>query len=223
MNINVVDCSIILLLILGVIIGFKSGIIKKLVSTFGMIACILVAYFLKGPVSGILYNLFPFFSFGGKIKGLTSLNILLYELIAFFLLFAILMIVYGVLVKLASITEKFLKATIVLSIPSKILGAVFGFIETYIIIFIILFIINMPMFNIKVFKESKMSNYILNNTPVISNVTEKALNSVNDINNEINKDANTNEINNKIMDILVDNKIISKKQAEKLIKNDKLK
>lgn len=221
-SINMYDAVIILLLVLGTLIGYQNGIIKKLVSTIGMIVVIILSYALKGPVANILYNTVPFFKFSGNLKGLSSLNILLYQAIAFFIIFAILMIIYNIVLKLANVTEKVVEATIVLSIPSKILGAIFGFIEMYLIIYIALIIISMPVFKLSTINESKVSNYILNNTPIVSKVSDKTLKSIKQINKEITKKETTTKMNEEITKILVDNKVIDKTTANKLIKENKI-
>ena len=73
-----VDLIIIVLVILGAAIGFKRGFTKELVSVLGFIVCIILAFILKNPVASFFYDKLPFFSFGGFLKGVTALNILIY-------------------------------------------------------------------------------------------------------------------------------------------------
>lgn len=81
---NVVDVIIIALLILGGVAGFKAGVIKKLTDFIGMFVVIILAFYLKNYISVIMYENLPFFNFFGLINGIDTLNILLYEVIAFF-------------------------------------------------------------------------------------------------------------------------------------------
>src|SRR5690625_5201712 len=94
---NIVDILIIIFILLGASIGFKQGFTKSLVSFVGIIVVIILAYLLKNPVSEFLMSIGPFFNFGGIIKGVTVLNIAVYEIIAFILVFTILMIILRVL------------------------------------------------------------------------------------------------------------------------------
>ena len=127
---NIVDILIIVFILLGAFIGFRDGFTKALVNAVGVIIVTVIAYVLKNPVSEILMSFMPFFNFGG----ITSLNIVLYEVIAFLLVFSVLMIILKIVAVTTGIFETFLKFTIVLGIPSKILGAVVGAIKNYILV-----------------------------------------------------------------------------------------
>ena len=139
---NIIDIGIILFILSGAIIGLKRGFTKQLVSSIGFILIVILSFILKNPVSIFFYEHLPFFKFSGIIKGVTVLNIALYEIFAFFIVFSILTIVYKFLLLATSIFEKVLKATIILGIPSKILGAILGFIQYFILAFIILYVLN---------------------------------------------------------------------------------
>ena len=80
---NITDFLIIIFIVLGAFVGAKQGFTKALVSFLGTIIVVVLAYFLKNPVSEFLMSFCPFFSFGGIIKGVTVLNIAVYEVIAF--------------------------------------------------------------------------------------------------------------------------------------------
>ena len=86
---NVVDVIIIALLILGGVAGFKAGVIKKLTDFIGMFVVIILAFYLKNYISVIMYENLPFFNFFGLINGIDALNILLYEVIAFLVIFIV--------------------------------------------------------------------------------------------------------------------------------------
>ena len=87
---TIVDAVVILFLLLGAVLGFKKGAIRSLVGLVGTIAVVVIAYYLKNPVADLLYNFVPFFDFSGNWQGLVTLNILLYESIAYVLVFVIL-------------------------------------------------------------------------------------------------------------------------------------
>ena len=47
MNLNIVDVIIILIILLGGLVGFKEGAIKKLTSIIGLIAVVILSFILK--------------------------------------------------------------------------------------------------------------------------------------------------------------------------------
>ena len=221
---NIVDAVIILFLLLGTVIGFKQGVLKKTVSFIGLIVIIILSFSLKNYVSVFMYENLPFFNFWGLLTGLEILNVILYELIAFLLVFSILFIIFKVVVAITGIVEKILKMTIILAIPSKILGMVVGFLEYYIIAFVVLFILTQPIFHINILNDSKYKDFILNNTPVISSYAKKTLKTYKetwDIIKKHDKD-NTVNINTSILEVMLKNKVITVDSTENLIKKNKL-
>lgn len=221
---NVVDVVIIILLVLGGIAGFKAGVIKKLTDFIGMFAVVVLAFYLKNYISVILYENLPFFNFFGLINGINALNILLYEVIAFLIIFTLLLFVLKVVLLATGLIEKILKATIILSIPSKILGIVVGVIEMYVYIFLVLVIATLPVFDSSFLKESKMSNYILNNTLVLSDVSNEITSIYGDVYTIIDnrKDKSNEEMNEEILKVLIDRKVVTKESARKLVDKNKV-
>ena len=221
---NVVDVIIIALLILGGVAGFKAGVIKKLTDFIGMFVVIILAFYLKNYISVIMYENLPFFNFFGLINGIDALNILLYEVIAFLVLFIALLFVLKVVLMLTGLVEKILKATVILSIPSKLLGIVVGVIEMYVYLFLILVIVSLPIFDSSFLKDSKMNNFILNNTPVLSGVSEEIIDIYGDVYNIIdNRKNKTNEqLNEEILKVLIDKKVVTKESAKKLVDKNKI-
>lgn len=221
---NVVDVIIIALLILGGVAGFKAGVIKKLTDFIGMFVVIILAFYLKNYISVIMYENLPFFNFFGLINGIDTLNILLYEVIAFLVIFIALLFVLKVVLILTGLVEKILKATVILSIPSKLLGIVVGVIEMYVYLFLILVIVSLPIFDSSFLKDSKMNNFILNNTPVLSGVSEEIIDIYGDVYNIIdNRKNKTNEqLNEEILKVLIDKKVVTKESAKKLVDKNKI-
>ena len=221
---NVVDVIIIALLILGGVAGFKAGVIKKLTDFIGMFVVIILAFYLKNYISVIMYENLPFFNFFGLINGIDTLNILLYEVIAFLAIFIALLFVLKVVLMLTGLVEKILKATVILSIPSKLLGIVVGVIEMYVYLFLILVIVSLPIFDSSFLKDSKMNNFILNNTPVLSGVSEEIIDIYGDVYNIIdNRKNKTNEqLNEEILKVLIDKKVVTKESAKKLVDKNKI-
>lgn len=144
---GLLDFIIIMFIFIIGSIGIKNGFFKQTVLTVGTVLVIVLAYVTKDFLANwFSYNL-PFFNFFGPIEGLTSINIIMYQMLAFLIMCIIFGIVLAVLVKITKVFEKILNFTIILGIPSKILGFIVGAIEGYILAFVILFFICQPAFN----------------------------------------------------------------------------
>ncbi len=223
---SIVDILIILFILLGAVIGFKRGFTTSLVNFIGVILVVIVAYFLKDPVGEFLMSFCPFFNFGGIIKGVTVLNIALYQIIAFILVFTILMIGLKVLLMATGIFETVLKFTIVLGIPSKILGAIVGVIENYIIVFFVLYLLSMPNFmDVGFVKDSNFREPILKNTPVLSMVAEsslKVLDEFKGLSDEYVGSDGSNEFNLETLDLFLKYKVVSVSTVKKLDESGKI-
>ncbi len=218
---NIVDIIILVVLILGALSGFIRGFFKQTVMFLGTIVIVVLAFILKNPLSIILYQNLPFFKFGG----LTSLNILMYEVLAFIIALSILSIALIIVIKVTGLIETVLKMTIILALPSKILGMVVGIIQSIVILYVALFILSLPVFKVPFINESKYSNLILTKTPLISSVAESAVKSFNEISeftlNEIDlKDVKTT--NRKIVEIMLKNKVTTTNSIRVLVNNKKI-
>lgn len=224
MNINLVDAIILLIILLGGVIGFKEGVIKKLTSVIGLVIVIVLSFILKNKLSVIFYENLPFFNLWGAFKGIQVLNILFYEMLAFVIIASVLTIVYRLILGFTGIIEKVLKATVILSIPSKILGFIVGLIENYIWVYLILFILTLPVINLKEVYESKTAVFIMEKTPILSKYTNKTLDIYNDLYAIIDSEGTkTNEqVNEEAMDLMLKYEIITKDSARKLIDKNKV-
>lgn len=223
---NIFDVIIILFILSGAVVGFKRGLTRELVSLVSFFAIVILAFMLKNPISIFLYEHLPFFKFGGILKGVTVLNIALYEIIAFLIMVIILSVIFKILAIITNLFEKILKMTIILSIPSKIAGAVVGIIESYIWVFIVLYILSFPIFNIGILNESKYKNNILNNTPLLSGFIEptmKVLDEFGDLKNKYETTENASEFNRETLDLFLKYDVVTVESVDKLIENDKLK
>ena len=220
---NIIDIIIIILVIFGGIYGFKRGAISTTVSFLSLVIAIIFAFLLKDPVTKIFYNFFPFFDFGGDLKGAYTLNIILYEIIAFFTLLSVLLIIVKLVSFIGNTIEKVLKATFILEIPSKILGIVVGAIEMYIYVFILVYILSLPMIKLDMMKESKISHLMLNNTPLLSNSVGKTIDAINELYELNGKYENIEEYNNKTLKVILKYNITDEKTIRNLIDSGKLK
>ena len=222
---NIVDIIIIALIVAYAIKGFIYGIIKEGVSFIGGILVFVAAFYLKNPVSVFMYKHFPFFNLGGMFDGISVLNVVIYELIAFLLVTSVLAIVLYLLVKLSNILNKILKLTIILDKPSKMLGMVLGVVEGVVIAFVLVF--SMSLFNKTrgYLKDSKISPILLNEMPILTKYTKSITSSVNEIveiSEKYEKSTNREKANKEALDVLLKYKVIDKENAEYLIETGKI-
>ena len=147
-----------------------------------------------------------------------------YEVVAFVIVYSLLYLVFRVVLMLTGLIEKILKATVILSIPSKILGIFVGIIEMYVYVFLILVVITLPIINIPYVRESKMANFMLEKTPILSKASEKMVDTYDDVYKLVKeKDTKDNdELNDEVVKLLLDKKVITKDSLNKLIDRNKI-
>lgn len=223
---GLVDIIIVVFVVIGGIVGYRRGAVKEFVSAIGFILITVLSFVLKNPLSVLFYENLPFFKFGGIFKGVTVLNIVLYEFIAFLLVFLVLMLLWKLVLFASSIIQKIINMTIILGFPSKILGFLLGLVEYYLITFVILYILTLPIFSVKEITDSKFSNFILNDTPVISDTVKSSTGFIGEFINLKDKYENTesaNQFNYETLDLFLKYDVINIDSVKKLREKDKLK
>lgn len=223
---NIIDILIILIVIFGMYRGFRSGFTTQLVSAVGTILVFVLSFIFKGPIGNLLSQIFPFFDFSGILRGITSINIILYEAIAFILLMIIFGILLRILLMITGVFEKVLSITWILGIPSKISGAIVGGIQYYTYVFVALYLLSFPIINVGFINNSNFKDPILENTPILSNIANKG----NDFSEELSKlkdkyktEEKTHEFNLEVIDLLLKYKIVNLDTVDKLVEDGKLK
>ena len=221
---NVADIVILIALALGALAGFKAGVIKKTADFLGTFIIVILAFYLKNDLSVLMYENLPFLNFGWLIKGVEALNVLIYEILAFIIVFIALLFILKVILKITGLIEKILKATVILSIPSKILGIVVGAIESYVYVFLALVVFTLPIFKLPYIKESKIGDFMLNNTPILTGISEEMVDiygNVYEIVSERN-DKTNEELNEEVITFLIEKKVLTKESAKKLVEQNKI-
>lgn len=222
---NIMSAVIILIVLFYVVLGLKRGVIKTGVSLIGTIAVLVVSFVLKDIIANFLMEKLPFFNFGGVFEGITSINILMYEMISFIVVFVILYCILNILLTLSGLIEKLLKLTIVLAIPSKILGALLGLIEGIIVAFLVSFVFLHLAPTEKYVMDSKLAIILLERAPFIGRMTTSttlALEDINKIVNSLKEDSNRSDANYQVLHQLIYWKVITVEEAQKLIDNKKI-
>jgi len=225
---NLLDVIIILVILMEAVIGFKKGFFYKTISFVGFFLIIILSYYLKNPLSILMYENLPFFNFGGILAGVTVLNIALYEIIAFIIVSIILTVIFKVVLMATKLFEKLLNMTIVLGIPSKILGAVVGAIEGLVICFVGLYVISLPIVdsNVDFINESKYKNIILTKTPILSGVANDSIKIYEEfasIKDNYRKQTNAEKFNYETLDLFLKRGLITVDSVKKLDEKGKLK
>ena len=222
-SISIVDAMIVVLLILGAMSGLRRGLIRQAVLLVGLVAILVISFYIRVPISTFLYKHLPFFSFGGMFKGVSVLNILLYEVIAFLVVFSVLYLVLRVLLKISGLIESILKATIILGFFSRIGGMIVGFIESYIIVFIILFVLSQPFIDVKGLELSKLKEPILTKTPIMSDSVKNTKKVMDEIGNlkETYKN-NSKDFNEEAIKLFIKYDIVTEENIEYLRQKGKL-
>lgn len=223
------DIVIILLILMFAVVGWKQGLIKEAVQLVGMIAILVISFMFKDELGNIFCKWLPFFDFAGSsVEGLASLNILIYQLLAFLVIFMVLYGVYSLILKLSGIFQKIIDWTLILALPSKLGGLIIGFVEGYILTFIVLLLImGLPLNFTNHFRNSEVVNKMVYETPILSSAAKDVTNSLSEIydlaDQVINKKLDTNEANLKMIDAMLKYDLVTPKTVEQLVVLDKLK
>lgn len=219
---NIFDIVIILLILLSGVTGLKQGVLKSGINLIGTILIYIIAFKMKDIIGLFLCKVCPFFKFNGYI----TLNILVYQLIAFVLIASILFSIFAIVLKLTGVVQKLVDLTVILTIPSKIGGFIIGLLEGYVVMFIIILILSVPLRNVELFSESKLVDKMLNNTPILSSSLDgvgDVIFNVFHITSEVKEGENENtKVNMDIMKTYLDYKVITKEDAIDLIDTGKL-
>ena len=220
---NIVDYIIIIILVLCAFKGFKQGMLPSIVNFIGTFLVFIIAFYVKQPISTLMYENLPFLDFEGIFKGIIGVNILFYEVIAYGLTIVLLAIIFGIVKRISLVFNKILNATIVLTLPNKIIGAIIGIFEGILFSFILLCIASNVNTTTKYVNESKYSGIILNNIPILNSVTSSLTDSSKEIYNTIiNNKNDKNKANLETIDILMKHNILSYESATKLVNDKKL-
>lgn len=220
----VINVVVILILVLGTYSGLKKGFLQSSIRIIGLIIAIIAAYILKNPISVFLYTHLPFFKFGGLFKGVSVLNVIVYELIAFLALLILFLIAIKIICKITGLVDKLLSLIFLLGIPNKILGAIVGFIESVIILYFVSFVFKFTcnFMNLDI-KPSLVDDVV--NFPVLKQTFGSSLSSLDEITSlalEYKDTKDKDEFNEKAMDILVKYKVITEENLQILIDSGKI-
>lgn len=218
---NIVDIIIIIFILLCGVVGYKRGVFKQLVLCVGLILIFYLAYKFKDPVGEFFLLRLPIFDFPNLFKGVVTLNIIVYQTLAFVLVLAVLLLIFDFILSITGLFEKLLRITIILGIPSKILGFIGGLLEGYVIAFVILFFLTQPAFSFQFFQDSNLSQKILTSSPVLTDITKDTVEVVKEI-YALKDEKDTKLLNQKSLDIMLEHGMVTYDTAKKLSDEGKI-
>lgn len=222
---SIVDIFIIVFILIGGLLGLKRGAVKEFISAIGFFVIVVLSFLLKNPLSVIFYENLPFFKFGGIFKGVTALNIALYELIAFLVVALVLTFIWKLVEYASNIMQKIINMTILLGLPSKIIGFIIGLLEYYVLAFIIIYILTLPIFSVKPVIESKNAKFILNDTPIISSFVKESTGFIGEfieLRDKYQVTESANQFNYETLDLFMKYDIVDVKSVKKLKEKNKI-
>ena len=217
---SIVDIIVLVILVSFATIGFSRGVFKSLVAFVGFLIVVCLAYLFKNILGDFLILNLPFIDFdiGG---GSVVMNIIMYQTIAFIIMLIIFGIVYRVLLTVTGIFEKILRITIILGIPSKLLGLLVGILEGIIIVYLALFFITQPFIKMDILNDSKFAKPILTKTPLLSNFAESTMSVITEVNDTI-EAKDDSDFDLKLTELILKNKVADANLLQKLIDNKKI-
>lgn len=223
---NILDYIIIGILLIAGLTGFKKGVIGAVVAFVGTLLVIILAFYLKNPISEFMYEHLPFFNVAGSTSGgVNVVSILIYEGLSYLITIVILSFIMGIFIKISGIFSKIVNSSIILTLPSKILGLICGLVEGYIIAFIVIFLISLIAPASTLTNSSKYASGIIDKTPVLSAVVKDTKNCVNEVYGVLDNYENTNNKDNANLEslgILLKYEILTVDSADTLIKKGKI-
>lgn len=213
---NLLDYLIIIIIILSALTGFKRGFLKSLINFVGTIIVIILAFYLKNPISVFLYEHFPFFNLSGIMNGISIYNVILYEAFSFLITLLVLSIGLRLVVTISGILSKLTLGLLDKGIIGRLLGTLFGILKGYIIVFFLCFILATFAHSGKLYQNSNYADTIVSKTPILTNTVSKTYNSIKEVYETINNTKDKEEANEKCLEILLKYEIISEESAKKL-------
>ena len=220
----IADVIIVLVLLIGIYTGYKRGFLESAIRFIGICAAFVISFLFKNPISVYLYTHLPFFKFGGVFKGVSVLNILIYEFIAFVLVFLVILVILKIIYDATGLVNKLFSVVAFLGLPNKILGAIVGFLGSYFLLYFvgIAFIIGSSMYGFEM-KKSFVNTVV--ETPILEKTfgdSMKALDEIASMAKDYEDVEEKDEYNYKSLEILLKYKIVTADNVEYLKDNKKI-
>ena len=212
----VIDIAIVLIILMGAIIGFRRGVIHQSATFVGFIIALGGAFLLKDWLGGMFLRWLPFNDFKDGI----IYNVLFYQMLAFVIVFCIILGILKIFLTATDFLERLLKMTVVLGIISKILGMIVGAIQYYLIAIVLVLFVSQPAVGMPGVEESTGAQRLLATADNPANPmrnTVKALKEIQTLEIKANEDHNL-----QVLDTMLNNKVVKVDIIDELVKMGKL-
>lgn len=220
----VISIIILLVFISDVLAGYKKGFLESGVRFLKSTMAILIAYFCKSPLSRYLYLNYPFFKLGGIFKGVSSVNILLYEIIAFIAVYIIVLVILNIVSNIFGLEQKILRIVSIVGVPNKIMGAIVNGLKSIIFIYFAVSIFFVVSSFLKLDTGESLGDYVVE-MPVLKNTFGSILDSFDQITElavTYENIQDKQQLNSEAIDILLKYDIISEENLNLLIESGKI-
>lgn len=215
---GIVDIIILILIIKSGVTGFKKGFFNEILDIIAIVFSVIMAFKYMGLVADLFYQTFPFFNL--KILGVSivSLNIFLYQVLAFVIMALLIYAACNIVITITGLFRKIasLKLSPKFDLLHSIFGAVVGALNGYVLVFVFLIIISPFLNNFAFYRNSSVKNAILYNTPILTKRVDKYTSALKDvtlladtISNDKKKVKNSNKYNLEALDIMLKYKVVS--------------
>lgn len=219
-----ISLIIILIFISDIRAGYKKGFLQTAIKFLISLIAMVLAYFLKTPLSSFLYLNFPFFELGGIFKGVTSINILIYEIISFFVLYVLIMIILSIINGILKLDEKLIRFVAIIGVPNRIAGALFGALKSIIFLYFGLSLLFVGTNFTKIDVGTSLGDYIVD-FPLLKNTFGSVVDSFDEITElavEYENIQDKEELNEDAINILLEYDVITEENLELLIESGKI-
>lgn len=220
-----ISLIVILIFISDVSKGYKKGFLQTTIKFITSLIAMIIAYFLKTPLSTFLYLNCPFFELDGIFKGVTSINILIYEIISFFVIFVLVTIILSIISNILKLDEKLIRFIAIIGVPNKIAGALFGALKSVVFLYFglsLLFGVSNFFTNLDL--GTSLGDYIVD-IPILKNSFGSVIDSFDEITElavEYENIQDKEELNNEAIGILLEYEVITEENLELLIESGKI-
>lgn len=220
----IISLIIILVFISDIVTGYKKGFLGTTLKFLKSVVALLFAYLFKSKLGTYLSINLPFFNLKGIFKGMDIVNVLIYELIAFIAIFAIVSLILKIIIDMFNIEEKLYSLIVRFHIPNNLIGGIFGGLKSIVVIYFVLSIFTAVANFVNIDTGNSLGEYVLN-IPVLKNSFGGTLDSLDEISELAVEYKNTQDkgvINGDAISILLENGILTEEQLSVLIESGKV-
>ena len=214
-----VDIGILILILFGIYYGYESGFVKTIFNFVNIYFSMIVSALLNKPLYNLFYKVLPFHNFENKVL---ASNIILHKVLIYLFTLIIIALIFEKIAKKRKLSDYLLDTAVEAGILSKILGTFTGIILMFVFTYNLLYFFLVPGINVVKMEDSTLSNIVLKNTYIVSNINRGTYNYEIYANVIIkNKNYKTKQKNIMILKYMINNDVVG---VDKVIKlRDKLK